>query len=346
MRRVFFARAGESDYGGAERYLARLREALKELGYESEVLHSPIASFLPSWIRVPLYERYICRMREKFAPGDILFSLERVSCADIYRAGDGVHRAFLEHKGFSLNPLHPILLHMERRCFENSSKIIANSRLVKREIVDCYGIDEDKIEVIYNGINIPESFDSALARKRLSKEFSMKPGEKMILFVGSGFERKGVAEFLEILSRLKGEYRAFVVGKEKRMGRYLSIAKRLGIGGRVVFTGPRRDVELFYAAADIFLFPTRYEPFSNVVLEAMSYATAVFTTSRNGASEILDDYFVMKEPLDSLVAEKIDRLLEDEESLLLAASKARERASSFTIERNAKETLALIGKVV
>ncbi|HIE73019.1 MAG TPA: glycosyltransferase, partial [Flavobacteriales bacterium] len=84
---------------------------------------------------------------------------------------------------------------------------------------------------------------------------------------------------------------------------------------RVVFTGPRQDVDDFYTISDVFLFPTHYEPFSNVVLEAMSLENAVFTTKQNGAHEILEDEYIMSNSRDFSVVGKIDALLEDVEAL-------------------------------
>ena len=90
------------------------------------------------------------------------------------------------------------------------------------------------------------------------------------MFVGSGFKRKGVEEFLRIIAMLKTlGIKAFVVGKENNMSYYQNLSKKLNIDNQIFFTGPRTDVNDFYTISDIFLFPTHYDPFSNVVLEAM-----------------------------------------------------------------------------
>jgi len=341
VKSILFIRLNDTPFGGAQRYMKRLIDELKNSGFESESLFSPYPSYLPSWLRVLLFDRYVTKLK-KSQRDSIFFSLERVSSADIYRAGDGVHKAFLKTKGFSLNPLHLSYLYLEKRCFNNSKKIIANSNRVKKEIIEYYGIDENKIEVIYNGVNLPSGIDKDRAKLKLSQEFGVDRDTLIILYVGSGFERKGVAQFLEIISKLESEFIAFVVGKDKRLKKYQKIAKDLKIEHKVIFTGARSDVDRFYSASDIFLFPTKYEPFSNVVLEALSYGSVVFTTAQNGASEILDSYFVMESSNDIDIYKKIDSLLSDRERLLELQEESIKLSKEFSIEKNAKETVRVI----
>ncbi|WP_457595745.1 glycosyltransferase family 4 protein [Hydrogenimonas sp.] len=341
---ILFIRQHHTPFGGAERYLSRLNEALRAKGYRTKVIHAELPKWLPSWLKALLFDRQVCKRKihsnDKRQTTELYFSLDRIGCPDIYRAGDGVHKAFLKTKGFSLNPLHLTYLRLEKRTFENARLIIANSRMVKEQILEHYPqVPSDKIVVVYNGVPIPPTPDKPAAKRELAKEFDIDENLPIILFVGSGFRRKGVEEFLQTLSRLQNPFHAFVVGKEKRMKRYIELARALGIRERVTFTGPRKDVEPFYAAADIFLFPTRYEPFSNVVLEAMSHGCATFTTRQNGAHEILPESFVMKAPNDPLAVERIDSLLHDGSSLHNAQEEARSIAERFSIDRNVNETL-------
>ncbi len=289
-----------------------------------------------------LFNTVVCHRKQKDA---FYFSLDRITCPDVYRAGDGVHRAFLKTRGFTLNPLHFCYLWLEKRTFRNAKAIIANSEMVKKEIIDFYAIDPMKIKVIYNGVPIPPPPNKLQAKTKLSEIFCFDKELPVILFVGSGFRRKGVEEFLHILAKLRRPFISFVVGKEKRMSRYQKLARRLEISDKVFFTGPRGDIDHFYEASDIFLFPTRYEPFSNVVLEALSYGDVVFTTRQNGASEILDENFVMHSPDNDVVVEKIDRLLEDTKYLQEQQTKARKLSEKFSIERNVDETVKLLDKI-
>ena len=182
---------------------------------------------------------------------------------------------------------------------------------------------------------------------KISNEYSIKKNQPILLYVGSGFKRKGVKEFLQIIAKLKdSNINAFVLGKEKYIKYYQDLVKELNIEHQVFFTGPREDVDDFYAISDIFLFPTHYEPFSNVILEAMSFENAVFTTRQNGASEILDDEFVMNTPQDYSVVQKIDKLLADKEVLREVKNNNKLKSKQFSIEKNLSETLKVINEVI
>lgn len=337
-------RANRTKFGGAEVYLSRLCEELDNLSIPYELVYSNIPKFLPSWLRVLLFNYQVCKNKTK---DDIYLSLERISCPDIYRAGDGVHKVFLQiEKKSKFNPLHLVYLYLEKRCFTNSKMIIANSNMVKNEIISTYNIDEKKIKVIYNGFPL-EKFDKEKSKENLEKEFSFDLKEKIILYVGSGFKRKGVKEFLEILSKLKNKnFRAFIIGKEKKMDSYKILAKNLGLENKVVFTGARSDVKDFYTMSDIFLFPTRYEPFSNVVLEAMNYENVVITTKQNGASEILSNEYTMNSSEDFSIVEKIDKLLINDLEIEKVKKDNLEIIQNFSIEKNVQQTLKVINEII
>jgi UDP-glucose:(heptosyl)LPS alpha-1,3-glucosyltransferase len=336
MPNIKFIRANKTKHGGAEVYLLRLSTQLKEKNIYHEIINSNIPKFLPSWFRVLLFNFQVCfgKMND-----DIYFSLERISCPDIYRAGDGVHKKFVQiEKKSKLNPLHFVYQYIEKKTFNNAKKIIANSNMVKQEIIDIYGINSDKIEVIYNGVPIKPKVDFS----DIKKEFDLTD-EKVILYVGSGFARKGVKEALELVSQLKYDnFKFIIVGKEKKMSFYKDYTKSLGIEDRVIFTGARSDVDKFYSMSDIFLFSTRYEPFSNVVLEAMSYENVVFTTKQNGASEVLKKEFIMETSEDSNIVTIIDELLNNNEKLENLKLENLEIAKNFSIEKNVDNTLKVI----
>ena len=344
MKKLKLIRANKTKFGGAEVYLSRLCEELDRLNISYELIHSNIPKFLPSWLRVLLFNINVCRNKTQ---NDVYFSLERISCPDIYRAGDGVHKVFLQIEEKSkLNPLHIVYLYLEKRCFLNSKKIIANSNMVKNEIISTYGVDSNKIEVIHNGFPL-ENFNKQSSFEKLKKEFPINDEDKIILYVGSGFKRKGVKEFLEIVSKLQNKnFKAFVVGKEKNISFYKNFVKDLNLEKNVIFTGPRSDVKDFYSISDIFLFPTRYEPFSNVILEAMNYGNIVITTKQNGASEILLDEYIMNKSDDFSIIEKIDKLLIDDVEIEKIKNKNLEIVKNFSIEKNVYETLKVINEII
>ena len=341
MKNICLIREKTSKFGGAEIYLSRLAKVLNDNGIKHQVVNSIFPKFLPSWLRIILFNLQVClTKKDRF-----YFSLERIICPDVYRAGDGVHKVFLRiEKKSKLNPLHPIYLFLEKRCFNNAKLIIANSNMIKDEIISTYGINSNKIDVVYNGveskiINHKNSF------RKLSEEFDLDKNSPILLYVGSGFKRKGVEEFLMIISKLKNKnIKAFVIGKEKNIKYYQQLSKDLGVDKKVIFTGPRDDVDDFYTISDVFLFPTRYEPFSNVVLEAMSFENAVFTTQQNGAHEVLDKEYIMTHSEDFSVISKIDQLLENIQELNKVKENNCSKASELSIELNMQKTIEIINK--
>lgn len=337
--KIFFLRSKKTRHGGAEVYLSRLSDALKDKGVQHEVIHSIFPDFLSSWIKAILFNFQTCL----FKKDRFYFSLERITCPDIYRAGDGVHKVFLKNqKKSKSNPLHLVYLFLEKRCFNNAKLIVANSNMVKRQIIDSYCIDSEKIKVVYNGIKLKD-IKYEYSFNKISKEFFVSKNHAILIYVGSGFKRKGVEEFLNIIAKLNDtNIKAFVIGKEKNIDYYLKLSKSLKIGDNIIFTGPRDDVDDFYTIGDIFILPTNYEPFSNVVLEAMNFGNVVFTTKQNGAHEILDDYFVMKDPSDLSILSKITLLLKDKKALNGIKSKNIEKSKQFSIENNLNRTLDLI----
>ena len=219
--------------------------------------------------------------------------------------------------------------------------------MVKDNIINAYEINHNKISVIYNGIELKEiNFKKSI--DKLSQEFSLNKDCRIILYVGSGFKRKGVKEFLQIVSKLDNIHniKAFVIGKEKNMSYYQNLAKELSIKKQVIFTGPREDVDDFFTISDIFLFPTHYEPFGSVVLEAMNLKNVVFTTKHCGSSELLDSEFIMQSADDISVIQKINNLLENSDKLEMIKEKNRFKSKQFSIENNAAETLKIIDEII
>ncbi|GAB6074830.1 glycosyltransferase family 4 protein [Nautilia lithotrophica] len=332
--KITFLRLKPNKFGGAEKYLQRLTEELKKRDIVFEIRYSTAPKFLASWIKAIWFNIEVCFVKKN----KFYFSLERITCPDIYRAGDGVHKVFLEiEKKSKLNPLHLVYLYIEKRMFENAKKIIANSNMVKNQIINTYDIKPEKIKVIYNGIPLKEK----VFFEDIKKEFGIS-NEKILLYVGSGFKRKGVKEALNIVSELQGDFKLFVVGKEKNIEWYKNYAKSLGVENKVIFTGPRGDVDKFYSMADIFIFPTKYEPFSNVVLEALNFENVVFTTKMNGASEILPEEWI----IDENIINKIQELLNNNEKLEKLKKKAKDISKNYSIEKNVDETIKVINEVI
>ncbi len=230
----------------------------------------------------------------------IVFSLERTLFQHVYRAGDGCHREWLARRArFLSSParlaqqlslFHQTMLWLERHLFSEPhlKLVIANSRQVKGEVRRHYGFDPARMRLVYNGLD-RERFHPlpAAAQHMAAHRLGAPEGGKIVLFVGSGFARKGLAYLIEAFGSLKNKNaQLWVVGKGKT-GPYQKLAAEVGVADRLTFWGPKEDVTPFYQAASVVALPTLYDPCSNVVLEALGCGVPVVTTSANGASEFI-----------------------------------------------------------
>ncbi len=231
---------------------------------------------------------------------EVVFSLERTLGPQVYRAGDGCHREWLARRApylspgrrlvQNLSPFHLVMLWMEKQLLMNPELkgVIANSRQVQAEVIRHYGIDPGLVRVVYNGLEHRVFRPAAeTERRQLRQRLGASNREGIILFVGSGFARKGLAYLLEAFSCLKDErVELWVVGKGRVRG-YQSLAQKLGVAQRVRFWGPQAEVAPFYQTATLLALPTLYDPCSNVVLEALGCGCPVLTTAANGAAEFI-----------------------------------------------------------
>jgi UDP-glucose:(heptosyl)LPS alpha-1,3-glucosyltransferase len=145
------------------------------------------------------------------------------------------------------------------------------------------------------------------------------------LFVGSGFARKGLATAIEAIAALPDpESRLVVIGKgERRL--YQALATRSGVAERIVWLGARSDLERWYAAADVVVLPSRYEPFGNVHLEALASGLPVIASARAGGAEVIADGIngAVVDPLDSrAVTAALERFHQGRPGELTAAARA------------------------
>jgi UDP-glucose:(heptosyl)LPS alpha-1,3-glucosyltransferase len=227
---------------------------------------------------------------------ELVQSHERCLTQDIYRAGEGCHRAYLDamgRGGLQVNPQHRLLLWLERRIFtlKSARHIVAISARGKAEIERLYGTPAEKVTTVYNGVDLARFHPDNQSRWRgETREALGIPRESwLVAFVGSGFERKGLGPLMEAVAALRArDIRLLVVGKG-RSERYRRLAARLGLDGAMTWIAPRPDVERIYAAADVVAMPARYEPFGNVHLEALASGIPVLTSFMTGGAEIVRD---------------------------------------------------------
>lgn len=311
--RIAIIRQSYRPDGGAERFVSRAMDALSDQGMELTVIAREWSGEgqFRALLCNPPYRGRVARERgfadavcallreHKF---DLVQSHERVPCGDIYRAGDGVHREWLRQRsrvqGALKNALqarsrfHRYVLEAERAVFEspNLKAVICNSRMVRDEILKDFRIPAERIHVIYNGVDLQRFHpDCRRHRAALRQQLGVGQATPVMLFVGSGFERKGLTSAIRAVAASGKEVRLWVVGKDKHQRRYERLATRLGVREKVHFLGVQQDVRPYYGAADAFLFPTLYDPFPNVVLEAMACGLPVITSHKCGGAEYVEE---------------------------------------------------------
>src|SRR5438477_3057898 len=365
---IGFVRRGFSSSGGAEAYLKRLAAGLVENGHTVRLFAS--MDWPPNeWIFGPIVrlkatsaiafadELEKVRRGPSTALGmtdqrecDVLMSFERIWRCDLYRAGDGVHRAWLERRDKSasafqklsrvFNRKHSATLALEKSLFAKAgaARVIANSRMVKDEIVRFYGFPPGKIEVVYNGVPVAALQRDADTGVRFRETLGLGEKDVAVLFAGSGWERKGLRFAIDAIEKTGNEMRLLVAGRgEQRKFR----------SERAQFLGVVEDMPALYAAADIFLAPTLYDPFSNACLEALAAGLPVVTTRANGFSEIIETGVhgtVVNDARE--IAEIRDALVFWSESARREEARTgnRELAARFDISANAARTLEILAQ--
>ena len=352
---IGLVRRGHSDLGGAEAYLKRLARGLSEAGHTTR-LFTDAAWPAREWpwgpitrLRGETAHRFADEL-QKIGPKnqcDLLLSLERVWSCDVYRAGDGIHRSWLARRAAVsslprrlmayFNVKHRELLELENALFRSGAgHVIANSHMVAREAQEYYGYPAARIDVVPNGVPVADFQPDPEARRLRRKILRLAEEEIAVLFVGSGWERKGVRFAVRAVNSLGKNFRLLVAGRGR---------SHLARGPFIQRLGPVRDLPALYAAADIFLLPTLYDPFSNACLEALAAGLPVITTRTNGFSEIIEQG-VHGSILDSAsdTAQIRDALLywAAPERRLAARSAILERAGYFDISVNVERTLAVL----
>ncbi|MCI0370086.1 MAG: glycosyltransferase family 4 protein [candidate division NC10 bacterium] len=268
----------------------------------------------PRWVEVLTFIGRAKRLAlERF---DVVHSQIRPYLPGVVTVGGGCHRFYLERVlpgeqgplaawAKRCTPLHQVLLTLERRRYRADGRtwVIANSRLNRDGILAYYPLPESRIRVAYNGVDTdrfaPEN--AVRFRAEVRRTLELADGDLGLIFVGSNFSRKGLELVLNALVGA-GEaglrMRLVVLGGRPRP-RWRRQVAALGLAGRVRFVDPVPDPERYYAAADVFVLPTRFDPFANATLEAMAAGLPVVTTRMNGVAEILTpgtDGYVLDDP--------------------------------------------------
>ncbi|HZE96596.1 MAG TPA: glycosyltransferase family 4 protein [Planctomycetota bacterium] len=344
-----------SPAGGVERQAAYMAKGLVARGHDVHVFARQIAA-TPGVTghKVPPEGIF---MSQSFGPQteqmlkadtfDVIHSFSRTPYQDLLRLGGGTHKEYLHatdpaYSGLGrlfrrMRPKERLELTLEEASFRPhaSKKIVAVSRRVKEEVVRHYGVPADKIVVIHNAVDCSEFKPSEEARRLIRSQIGLADADYMLLFVGSGFRRKGLEYAIRAIDRVPSA--KLVVAGEGHATPH----------PRVVMLGRRTDVSQLYAAADAFIFPTLYDPFPNAVLEAMASGIPAIVSRVAGVSEVIDgDSIVVENPMNIDELAAAVKKLEDPALRKPLGEAARKKAMARPLETVLDENLKLYEEVV
>ncbi|MEB2284003.1 MAG: hypothetical protein B6D46_01820 [Polyangiaceae bacterium UTPRO1] len=232
---------------------------------------------------------------------DVVIGFGRTVGWDLFRASGSAHLRWLARVAAErgalhalrqrLSPYHRLILAIERRQYAADTRgmVLAVSELSRQEILESYPrLPAEKIAVLHYGVDVERFHPARRAADgaAVRAELGIGPEQPLVLLVGSGFRRKGVDVLLDVWRREPPAGAALVVvGNDQHLAQRSRAARALT--GPVVFTGPRPDVERFYAAADVFALPSLHEGCPVAILEALASGVPVVTSRATGAPELL-----------------------------------------------------------
>ncbi|MBN2141099.1 MAG: glycosyltransferase family 4 protein [Desulfovibrionaceae bacterium] len=316
-----------SRYGGAERFGWDLAEALAGSGYGVDFICArqevrPPAGVRPVVVGRPgpgraiknLWFAWAAERVRRSGAYDLSIGLGRTLRQDILRVGGGPMRVFWRLSALAwpsgparawktlrraLCPANWVIGLLEARQMRSGQVMVAVSHLVRDWMVLAHPhLDPERIMVVYNRPD-PGRFapPDPARREALRQDLGLLPGQTLIGVAGTNFALKGVATLIRALALLPEGFRLHVAGG-RNPGRYLDLARDLGLAERVRFMGRVEDMASFYQALDLFVLPTFYDACSNAVLEALSCGLRVVSTRTNGSSFFLPGRWVLDDPGD------------------------------------------------
>jgi UDP-glucose:(heptosyl)LPS alpha-1,3-glucosyltransferase len=225
----------------------------------------------------------------------------------------------------------------ERLCFglNRSALFLCVSDGVANEVREHFPAVADRVLTIHNGVDTQAFQPGARATEaeQLRASLQIATDRLTAAFVGSEWERKGLGAVIRALADAPSWDLIVAGGGDQEV--YRELARSLGVEGRVHWLGVTRDVPLVYELADALVFPSSYEAFPLVILEAAASGLAILTTPVNGVRELLSDgdsgLLISQEP--SVIAERLELLAADPALRERIGRAAREAVMGFSWER-------------
>jgi len=184
----------------------------------------------------------------------------------------------------------------EERLFTNKKKYIAISHSIKKELIEHFNVHPQNIETIYHGVDLEHFYPyktdplALKTRNEIRLKHSIPDDAIVLLHVGALNQRKGIYNSIKTLSFLKKEgvegvyLLAVGEGDKKELS---AMALKEGVGDQFKIASHSKNVRDYYWASDIFFFPSIYEPFGLVILEAMACGLTCAISGNAGATELI-----------------------------------------------------------
>jgi UDP-glucose:(heptosyl)LPS alpha-1,3-glucosyltransferase len=321
--------------GGAETYTVDLARALGDRGHGVSVLAATFADAVDERVvRVPLshfgptrlarYVRFLDALDAHLGSAryDVVHAMLPVRRCDLYHphagvAAEAVAAGHLKHTsrirqaaarlGNGFNRKRQRFAAVERELLVGggaaSPVVICLSEYIKATVRRHYPLPDENLATLINAVDLAK-FDPGAGKASgaaVRAEHGVRPDQVVALIVAQDFTRKGLREAVEAWKRLADERLVLMVVGKDDFGPYATLAEGARFPRNLVYAGATRDVRPYYAAADFFVLPTRHDPCSLVVLEALAMGLPVVSTRFNGACEVMTEGehgFVLPDPAD------------------------------------------------
>ena len=325
-------------YGGAEGFGYRLAAVLAENGYAVDFLCGRAEAAPPPGVRIvalgrpgpfkvvkALWFAFAAERRRRAGSYDLSIGLGPSLRQDVLRMGGGALDAFWERSRLAwpkgparswkmlcrrLRPGNWAVRWIEAAQYapENTGLIVCNSHFVRDELLRVRPeIDPARIRIIYNRPDLSRFAPPTSERRaELRRGLGLGGDDVLLATAGTNFALKGVGTLLRALARLPENYRLRVAGG-RGAGRWMDLARSLGVAARVDFAGRVDDMPSFYAACDVFVLPTFYDACSNAVTEGLACGRKVISSATNGSAYFLPPERVLADPADDAALARLVR---------------------------------------